>query len=461
MIEQKDRMKGAAAMSVFLGQLPPAELARLKAELAETLIANFCYPRFFDHRTNSLRMRPADRSKRQEVWLYLSSIDFTAWNRVDLMSPDFQRQIERLIVYFVQRNRNFFGQQGRKRMPDVRMLITSCAAQVVDGLRGHLMGRQPSNPPFGSPRPAVSWSTANVSGRPEPSWEQIVSATMLLQQQIQEVRGEIKAAPVSEVPAAPVPAAAPAPTPVRPQARRRKVEHGLAHVEQEVPPPGPITNGKSAPHVKGDPAPPLAASISIAPPPPSTISTSAPRPTIAAPDPIVPFVEAPTSPTPVIDRLIAATQTRPPVPEQVQPPASPVPTFPAATQSRVLPHPSQPLPSPQAPPVPHMPSSTEVAASQTRNAAPAVHEDVAIFEQLRYQLILWLRIEVIRLGIDITGQTPLQLLEVLRQQNGFDEIRLQIVSTLLNLSNQVINNGQASLFDYKQGMMFYLVHTQR
>ena len=458
MIEQKDRMKGTAAMSVFLGQLPPAELARLKAELAETLIANFCYPRFFDHRTNSLRMRPVDRGKRQEVWLYLSSIDFAAWNRVDLMSPDFQRQIERLIVYFVQRNRNFFGQQGRKRMPDVRMLITSCAAQVADGLRGHLMGRQPSNPPFGSPRPAVSWSTANVSGRPEPSWEQIVSATMLLQQQIQEVRGEIKAAPMSEVPAAPVPAPAPAPTPARPQARRRKVEHGLAHVEQEVPPPGPITNGKSAPHVKGDPAPPLAASISTALPPPSTISTSALRSTGAAPDPIVPFVEAPTSPTPVIHRLIAATQAQPPVPEQVQPPASPVP---AATQSRILPHPSQPLPSPQAPPVPHMPSTTEVAASQTRNAAPAVHEDVAIFEQMRYQLILWLRIEVIRLGIDINGQTPLQLLEVLRQQNGFDEIRLQIVSTLLNLSNQVINNGQASLFDYKQGMMFYLVHTQR
>ena len=103
-------------MGVYLGQLPPAELARLKAELAETLIAHFCYPRFFDYRTGTLRTRPVDRAKRQEVWLYLSSVDFTAWNRVDLMSPEFQHQIERLLIHFVQRNRNFFGEQGRKRI---------------------------------------------------------------------------------------------------------------------------------------------------------------------------------------------------------------------------------------------------------------------------------------------------------------------------------------------------------
>jgi len=62
--------------------------------------------------------------------------------------------------------------------------------------------------------------------------------------------------------------------------------------------------------------------------------------------------------------------------------------------------------------------------------------------------------------MDIGGQTPLQLLELLRQQKGFDETRLQVVSTLLNLSNQVIKNGQASHIDYKQGLIFYLMHTQ-
>src|SRR5438270_9033990 len=125
-------------MGIYLGQLPPAEIARLKAELAETIIANFCYPRFFDPRTQSLRMRPVDRAKRQEVWLYLSSVDFTAWGRVDLMSPDFQHQIERLFILFVLRNRSFFVLQCRKRMFDIRMLIGAQAASVAQGLRGHL-----------------------------------------------------------------------------------------------------------------------------------------------------------------------------------------------------------------------------------------------------------------------------------------------------------------------------------
>src|SRR5579871_2557957 len=103
-------MKEDVVMGIYLGQLPPAEIARLKAELAETLIANFCYPRFFDSRVDALRMRPVDRAKRQEVWLYLSSFDFTAWSRVDMMSSELQYHIERLFIQFVQRNRSFFGE---------------------------------------------------------------------------------------------------------------------------------------------------------------------------------------------------------------------------------------------------------------------------------------------------------------------------------------------------------------
>src|SRR5947208_12544429 len=110
-------------MGVFLGQLPPAEIARLKAELAETLIAHFCYPRFFDYRTESLRSRPVDRSKRQEVWLYLSSFDFTAWSPVVSMSADLHHYLERLFIHFVHRNRSFFGEQGRKLLSDIRMLL--------------------------------------------------------------------------------------------------------------------------------------------------------------------------------------------------------------------------------------------------------------------------------------------------------------------------------------------------
>src|SRR5260370_9764349 len=136
-------------MGLYLNQLPPTEVARLKAELAETLIANFCYPRFYDYRVSALRMRPVDRSKRQEVWQYLNAVDFNVWGRVDVDSPDFHHQVERLFIHFVQRNRNFFGEQGRRRMTDVRTLISSSSTALPEGLRKHLQAKQ-ARPPLGT-----------------------------------------------------------------------------------------------------------------------------------------------------------------------------------------------------------------------------------------------------------------------------------------------------------------------
>jgi len=413
-------------MGIFLSQLPPTEIARLKAELAETLIANFCYPRFYDYRTNSLRMRPVDRAKRQEVWLYLSSIDFAAWNRMDMSSSDFQRQIERLVIYFVQRNRNFFGQQGRKRMADVRMLISSCALMVIEGLREHLTGRQPKNSPsFGSPRPVPSWATTNASGHPEPGWEQIVSTTMVLQQQLQEIRGEIKVAPASEV------RAVPGQSNIKRPVRGRLAENGAGAVEYEVASARQVPVAQAEVEVRATSSPSLPHYKSTLPPAGST-------PSVRKAEMVVPPVETPTLPIPITDRSAEASAPQTPMSEQVR-------SAPMAVQTRGV---------SQGP-------ATEVAPGQDKGVVAQVNEDVAIFEQMRHQLVLWLRIEAVRGGLDIAGQTPLQLLELLRQQHTFDETRLQVISTLLNISNQVIKKGQANLFDYKQGLMFYLIHTKK
>jgi hypothetical protein len=437
-------MKGAVVMGVLLGQLPPAELARLKAELAETLIAYFCYPRFFDYRTESLRTRPVDRSKRQEVWLYLSSVDFTAWNRVDLMSPDFQYQVERLFIHFVQRNRSFFGEQGRKRMADIRMLIGSSALSVVQGLRGHLTGQHQHNPPFGSPRPVSSWTTTNITGRLEPGWEQLASSTMFLQQQLQEIRGEIKPAATansSQCEARPVPA--PARRYSRVQPVTTNAMNGIEHqatAETHV----PVGQSTSRPHLR------------------RTTHLSEPKNTFPASPPAMPKVEQVVIPvetlvTPVASAAVplktpAVATPQLPTPEEVSPPPASVPSIspvPSAVSTSI-----QPRGLPQ-------PMST-MASSQRESSTVLVGEgDMAIFEQMRHQLIVWLRIEAIRSGIEISNQGPSQLLELLRQQDNFDETRLQIVSTLLNLCNQVMKNGQASLFDYKQALVFHLMHTKR
>ncbi|HEX6484760.1 MAG TPA: hypothetical protein VF043_38435 [Ktedonobacteraceae bacterium] len=464
-------------MGIYLSQLPAAELARLKAELAETLIANFCYPRFFDYRTNSLRMRPVDRSKRQDVWLFLGTMDFTAWNRIELMSPDFQRQIERLFIHFVQRNRSFFGEQGRKRMADVRMLINTSSQSVVDGFRGHLTSRQSASFPFGNPRPVSSWAIATVTGYPELKWEQIVSGTMLLQQQLQEVRGEIKSAIAGDT---------------RPAlAAPRRVTHGRStangSIESEVPSVMP-QQGAHFPPSPSTPMPPSASmqrlgtrpqgensSTVIAQPAPKNTNPFPPPATSSA-APVVPpvdRVEPPVAPDlnhqPLerVNHMSVSGNTampgksgrkeateaavspapQPQAVEQVQIPAVPGPLEPRELSRTAYPAQASLVEVPSKPP-----ESTTIVLSD---------EDVVIFEQMRFQLLTWLRIEAIQAGLDITGQGPGQLVELLKRVGGLEETRLQVVSSLLNISHQVITSGKASLIDYKQAMMFYLMHTRR
>ncbi|HLI06522.1 MAG TPA: hypothetical protein VKV40_08145 [Ktedonobacteraceae bacterium] len=495
-------------MSIYLGQLPPAELARLKAELAETLIASFCYPRFYDYRTGTLRMRPVDRSKRQEVWLYLSSFDFTAWNRVDLLSPDFQYHIERLFIQFVQRNRSFFGEQGRKRLSDVRMLISTCAASVAEDLRDHLTGQNKNRPPFGSPRPVPSWATTNVTGHAEPGWERIAQSTFLLQQQVQEWRGEIKGVPQLPIPGQSEVARAQTPSPASKRTARgagtTKTANGSQQdhvsVVQAVPAQEGARNGTgngsavSTPATRASgplypPAPSPKASGPLQPPPQTSTQSVTPvlagepgsrggaangksgplsSPMQQAPAPKV--STAPTLPVPsvtaeaLVEAAAAAASSASQMPAPVQQ------NFPAATQIPAQEPVKTSAPSRQEPAKPAqarsmsqpvVPSPASVAAAQRDTGASALSgEDVAIFEQLRHQLLLWLRIEAVQCGLDISGQSAGQLLDFLRQQDGVDETHLQVVSNLLNLANQVMKNGQASLLDYKQAMMFHLMHTR-
>jgi hypothetical protein len=496
-------------MGIYLGQLPPAEIARLKAELAETLIANFCYPRFFDHRTESLQMRPVDRTKRQEVWLYLSSVDFTAWGRIDLMTADFQHQIERLFIQFVQRNRNFFGEQGRRRMSDIRVQISARALAVAQGLRNHLTGQKQNTPPFGSPRPVVSWATLAISGRPEPTWEQISASTMMIQQQLQEVRSELRS---PAMPAAPVtnngrataqPIASAYASSVNGTAVSSS-NHGISRGGSSVSSPVyPATPGNARrPAALGASAP--AASVNLANKPSSADQESAsvvhqqamiippvsPRPVQAAAEmksSVPPVQSVPTGTSSVRQSTPVARRTEtylPPVEPHPAAVGGSVPT-PAPTRSNGALITDVPLSDTASNPVVSAPAAANSTTSAVRRTAPPVpsagagplpaststsgsrdvmsvgEDDIAIFEQLRHQLVVWLRIEVITAGLEISNQSPTQLLELLRQQARIDETRLQVVSTLLNLTNQVTKTGLVSVLDYKQALMFHLMHTRR
>ncbi len=475
-------------MGVYLGQMPPAEMARLKAEIAETLIANFSYPRFYDYRTNTLRMRPVDRGKRQEVWTFLSAFDFNIFSRIDVTSPNFQQQVERLLIQFVQRNRAFFGQQGRKRMPDVRALITSSSASVTEGLRGHLSGR--STTPFGSARPVVSWSKSNESGRFEPGWEQIANSTMSLQQQLQEARGEIRpGGAISDARSvAPPPVAngtasnGAAMTSPRRSPRLRATTQGSGNGNEGAmpastarpagtppstrpmppdersvvnPPSGPLAHKTSGPLAP----PPSAAPAAAKPPvPPVAPVSEVMKPPASSDQPVsrAGMVQDAPAPSAKPDEKASSSQERNFPPQATGSHVPPVSTAPVS--------PPSPTQAPAAPPrelTRTEPLAPALVGQQEATTLMLSDEDVVIFEEMRHQLLVWLRVEVVRAGLELTGQTPDQLLEILGQQDAVDETRLHVVSTLLNLTSQVIVNGCATLVEYKQAMMFYLIHTLR
>jgi hypothetical protein len=429
-------------VSIHVSQLPPAELARLKAELAEILISNFCYPRFYDYRIDSLRMRPVDRSKRQEVWQYLGSVDFNAWGRIDLMSPDFQRQVERLLIYFVQRNRTFFGEQGRKRMADIRMLISTSSSSIVEGLRGHLTGRSNG---FGNPRPVNSWANSNVTKRSDPTWEQLVAPTMLLQQQLQEARGEIKATQNDVRPNGASP---------KHSIRDRSNSNGSSSsVEHEIMSNKNTSTNKPTQQIQQQTfldvehlkiTNPLTSPVSVDTP--SVSADTAVDDRTSQNDQVLSTDDLP-DPSLLEQDGAVATETNTAQILASEPVQGSL-TAPAILQSQEL---IQTQSSPQVEITTQGPESTTALVSE---------EDVVIFEQMRHQLVVWTRVEAVRAGIDIAGQEPSELLELLQQLDGFDETRLQVTSTLLNLCDQIIAAGQANLLEYKQAIMFYLMHTR-
>src|SRR5262249_19739849 len=74
---------------------------------------------------------------------------------------------------------------------------------------------------------------------------------------------------------------------------------------------------------------------------------------------------------------------------------------------------------------------SEVTAKEAeRGVVLVTEEDLVIFEQMRHQLVVWIRIEAVRAGVDIGAHQPAELLELLQLLDGFDETRLQVTSTL-------------------------------
>lgn len=165
-------------MGGSLRQLTSRQFERLKSELAEVIIANFCYPAFLDYRLNLLRTRPVDRRKRQEVWAYVSSINFNPLANMDAASMDFRRFVERAFLRYIDTNRALAAVASARQVATLRARVPQLAAAVARGLADYLVLGEAST--FGQARLVESWG-ATRKGATELTWEQIEKSTQMLQ----------------------------------------------------------------------------------------------------------------------------------------------------------------------------------------------------------------------------------------------------------------------------------------
>jgi hypothetical protein len=165
-------------MGSSLKDLSSRQLERLKSELAEVIIANFCYPSFLDYRLNVPRTRPVDRRKRQEVWAYVNSVNMNALSSMDAASMEFRRFVERVFLRYIEMNRGLIGAISARQVTAVRARVPQLAVQVARGLIDYLTVSEASS--FGRARPIESWAMLNAQ-RNELTWEQIERSTQVLQ----------------------------------------------------------------------------------------------------------------------------------------------------------------------------------------------------------------------------------------------------------------------------------------
>ncbi len=81
-----------------------------------------------------------------------------------------------------------------------------------------------------------------------------------------------------------------------------------------------------------------------------------------------------------------------------------------------------------------------------------------IFAQLQHQVTTWVKMAAVSHQIEITGRGAMELVAELRRTAALDEAELQVIESLVALCQRVTTTKQATVDDYKQAMMLYLLH---
>lgn len=435
-------------MAVSVGDLDPRQVERLRVALAEAIAAHFAYPPFFVYRAGRSVYRPIDRAKQEQIADFLRSVNFAALDPVDVASPEVRRFIERLFTRYLQVNVDITQPRQARRQPELRARAPKIAADLQKGLLAHLNGQ---NADFGTRQMQRSWaSNARPSRLPE---DELERRNHILETTLVRLRNGELATFSRSIPAVHDPRANPA------------VRHPQTSSAAQ-PPRSPFS--RSWAYEQADPtvhAPAQGFADAFSASASSGQYREAQLPAVT---------ELPTSQMPAIGRgderngsgLYGSNSSTAHIePDLVQlygdylqdmqpdlPAHNDVPVARAAAASY------------PAPPVSFPPAGNGWAASSPSSADSAAiyssdgRRDEAVFSQLRFQLEGFVRTAARGYGIEADGKDPSLVLDFLRSSGFVDEADLRIAESILALADRVTGNGMASLEDYRQALMLYLLY---
>jgi hypothetical protein len=104
------------------------------------------------------------------------------------------------------------------------------------------------------------------------------------------------------------------------------------------------------------------------------------------------------------------------------------------------------------------PSTFQGGSSGAMPGAEDAQTDMQLFYQLRFQIEGYVRKAARSYGLPNLPGDPAHVIEALRGSNLVDESDLRMAEGVLALSDRVIAEGRASLQDYRQALMLYLLY---
>lgn len=413
-------------MGPRVGDLEPRQLERLRGQIVGAIGAHLAYPPFYEYRSGREVVRPLDRAKRDELDQFVRSANFSPLEASDPTSPEVRRFLERLLLRYVDVNPAMRGVAMARRGVALRARVPKIAADIHRAFLGN-----PAQPASAAPTSWRPMQRAGVGGNGEVAERNTRVLEAIL------TRGEADSATLAAV----------AGGPRRREGREARPVYGAGRgttdgwarpTDATIPVPA-----HGMPHAEGSPFAAFGAGAQsdvFA-----AIQSVSDRPT--GPLSPVPGASPPALPEDLYQ--LYGDYLRDMHPEADTTVAHPavMAATPAASGGQKLsrrggadglaPHPTG-----------------EARQAQAAPEGP----DVQIFYQLRYQLEAYVRRAARGYGVRARGDDVFSHLDALRRSGFVDEADLRLAEGILAVTDKVIETGEASVEDFRQAMMLYLLY---